>query len=500
MLSSFHNPDILTCLANLSSDEVFTPPSVANQMLDTLPDELWSDKTVTFLDPVSKTGVFLREIAKRLLKGLESEIPDIEERLAHILKNQVFGIGITELTSEISRRTLYCSKKANGEYSIVDFNDEEGNLRYFESEHFWAGGIKCKYCGVTKKLYDRNEGLESYAYSFIHKGRPEELLNMKFDVIIGNPPYQMMDGGGTGKSAKPIYNLFVEQATKLKPRYLSFIIPSRWFLGGKGLDSFREKMMNEKRISKIVDFENSSEVFAGVDIAGGVCYFLWEKDFNGECKFINKYKDKDIESIRPLNQFKVIIRNSSAINIIKKVIYKESIFDGYLNSKISIRRPFGIDSNYKPYKKGVPCLFTQKIGKKYVNPKDYTDILNVKDKWKLLIPFAPIAGQTDFSKPIKFFNENNILISEPGEIASETWLVAFSSEKQNEVKNFKKYLETKFFRFMLLQMVISQNITRNCYSFVPNLKSYENEITDKELFEMFEITEKEQELINLKIV
>ena len=500
MLSSFYNPDILTCLANLSSDEVFTPPNVANQMLDTLPTELWSDKTITFLDPVSKSGVFLREITKRLIKGLENEFPDIEGRIQHILKNQVFGLGITGLTSEISRRTLYCSKKANGEYSIVDFGDEEGNLKYIDSHHFWADGIKCKYCGVNKKLYQRNKGLESYAYSFIHEDKPEELFNMKFDVIIGNPPYQMMDGGGTGKSAKPIYNLFVEQATKLKPRYLCFIIPSRWFLGGKGLDSFREKMINEKKISTIVDFENSSEVFPGVDIAGGVCYFLWEREFNGDCKFINKTKDAEIESTRPLNQFKVIIRNSSAIDIINKVISRESTFDGYLNSKISIRRPFGINSNHKPTEKGTPCYFTQKIGKKYVHNKDYSDRLDLKDKWKLLIPFAPIAGQTDFSKPIKFFNENNILVAKPGEIASETWLVAFSSEKEHEVLNFKKYLETKFFRFMLLQMVISQNITRNCYSFVPNLKHYKNEVNDNDLYKMFDISKREQQLINSKII
>ena len=241
MLSSFHNPDILTCLANLSSDEVFTPPNVANQMLDTLPTELWSDKTITFLDPVSKSGVFLREITKRLIKGLENDFPDIEERIQHILKNQVFGLGITGLTSEISRRTLYCSKKANGEYSIVDFGDEEGNLKYIDSHHFWADGIKCKYCGVNKKLYQRNKGLESYAYSFIHEDKPEELFNMKFDVIIGNPPYQMMDGGGTGKSAKPIYNLFVEQATKLKTQISMFHNPIKMVLRWQRFDSFREK-------------------------------------------------------------------------------------------------------------------------------------------------------------------------------------------------------------------------------------------------------------------
>ncbi len=229
MLSSFHNPDILTCLANLSSDEVFTPPNVVNQMLDTLPTELWSDKTVTFLDPVSKSGVFLREITKRLIKGLENEFPDIEERIQHILKKQVFGLGITKLTSEISRRTLYCSKKANGKYSIVKFGDEEGNLKFIDSKHFWVDG-NCKYCGVNKKLYQRSKGLESYAYSFIHEEKPEELFNMKFDVIIGNPPYQMNMGNKEGNSSKAmsIYDKFFDAAEKLQPNYISFIIPSRW--------------------------------------------------------------------------------------------------------------------------------------------------------------------------------------------------------------------------------------------------------------------------------
>jgi len=190
-----HNPDILTCIANLSSDEVFTPPKVANQMLDMLPKELWSNEKITFLDPVSKSGVLLREITKRLVDGLKSKIPLLEDRVEHILRNQVYGIGITELTSLISRRTLYCSKYANGKYSIVKFDDEQGNLKYLKTKHTWEGE-RCRYCGVSKKLYDRGDEFEGYSYSFLHIENLNKYLNMKFDVIVGNPPYQMSDRGG----------------------------------------------------------------------------------------------------------------------------------------------------------------------------------------------------------------------------------------------------------------------------------------------------------------
>lgn len=286
--SSMYNPDVLTCLANLSNDEVFTPPEVANRMLDMLPEELWHDSSATFLDPACKSGVFLREIAKRLIEGLQEEIPDLQKRIDHIFHKQLYGIAITELTSLLSRRSVYCSKYPNSKYSITLFEDTSGNIRYKRIPHRWQNG-KCLFCGASKSEYERGDELETHAYEWIHTIKPEEIFKMKFDVIIGNPPYQMSFGldGGNSANAKSIYNLFMEQSMNLKPCYLCMITPSRWMTKtAQGIpDSWIEAMLKSNKFSIIHDYENASDCFPGVSIKGGVNYFLWERDYNGKCKY-----------------------------------------------------------------------------------------------------------------------------------------------------------------------------------------------------------------------
>ena len=213
LFTNVYKPDVISCLADLSNDEVFTPPSVANRMLDMLPQELFSDPDVKFLDPACKSGVFLREIAKRLIKGLAGRFPDLQQRCDWIFQHQLYGIAITELTSLLSRRSVYCSKYPNSPFSITRFSDVQGNILYHKIEHTWENG-KCKYCGISQdnSLNDaEREGMETHAYEFIHNINPKGILNMKFDVVISNPPYQLSTGQGQSQ-AKPIYQNFIEQA------------------------------------------------------------------------------------------------------------------------------------------------------------------------------------------------------------------------------------------------------------------------------------------------
>ena len=481
-----YSPDILNCLANLSSDEVFTSPELANRMLDLLPQELFRSSKTRFLDPCSKSGVFLREIAKRLLAGLEEQIPDLQQRINHIMTKQVFGIACTDLTAEMSRRTLYCTKQANGEYSVATcFDDAQGNLRYMRCQHTWENG-KCKHCGANRAQYDRVETIESYAYPFIHKTIKEIYhKEMQFDVIIGNPPYQMSDGGNSA-SAMPIYQLFVEQAKKLNPRYLSMIIPARWFGGGKGLDDFRRETLNDDRYRVIVDYENANECFAGVDIAGGVCFFMWDRDHRGLCNVVTICNGQRTETIRKLNEFGTFIRRAEALHIVQKVLAKK---EKLMSDIVSSSKPFGLRTYVRPQEKGDIKLRWQN-GEGPYKRSEITVGVEMIDKWKVITSYVGYdhAGNPGKDGKRKVFNKIDIL--PPGTICNETYLVINSFKTKYEAENMVGYMKTMFFRFLVSQLMFSHHITKTAYQLVP-LQDFSHPWTDEMLYKKYDLDKDE---------
>jgi site-specific DNA-methyltransferase (adenine-specific) len=489
MIETNYNPDVLTCLANLSNDEVFTPPNLANQMLDILPQELFSNSKTTFLDPVSKTGVFLREIAKRLMIGLEKEFPDQQKRLNHIFSKQLFGISTSELTSLLSRRSVYCSKIANSKYSICEtFTNETGNILFNKTEHEWRNG-KCIFCNASEEVYNRDETLETYAYQFIHTNNPEKIFkNMKFDVIIGNPPYQLSDGGAQS-SASPIYHKFIQQAKKLNPTYLSMIVPARWYAGGKGLDEFRAEMLNDERLAEIHDFPETSDCFAGINIRGGVCYFLWDKTHKGDCKITNYKNGTASKTIkRPLleKSSDIFVRYNEAISILRKVQnFKEESFSKFVSS----RKPFGLATNFTGFSAKETkdkSIFLYRFGDNgFISEKQIDRNKEWVNQFKIIVPKASpgsdIYPHQILSKPI---------IAGKNTCCTETYIVVGPFANEKKAKSVQAYMNTQFFRFMILLMKNTQDVTKKVYSFVPT-QDFSETWTDEKLYTKYDIKKEE---------
>lgn len=504
------NPDVLSCIANLSNDEVFTPPEFAARMLDTLAQawaedhggaNLWADPTVRFLDPCTKSGVFLREITRRLVEGLAEQMPDLQKRVDHILTRQVFGIGITRLTALLARRSVYCSKYANGPHSIAkSFTTEAGNIWFERVEHTWKNG-RCVYCGASQGTLDRGEELESHAYAFIHtddiKTRITEIFggDMQFDVIIGNPPYQLKDGGH-GTSAAPIYQLFVEKALELDPRYAVFVTPSRWMAGGKGLDSYRQKMLSDKRMKAIVDFPKLYEAFPGVKIRGGISYFLWDREHHGPCEVQTIWDGQPTGPAvaRYLDAYDVLVRRNEAVPILEKVRAKG---EPTLERRVSSAKPFGLRTFFhgKSTPDGiadpVKLFGSQKIS--WIPRETIQTNAAWIDRWKVLmtaVQGTSAAVETKFlSKPI---------VAGPGTACTETYLVAGHFDTEAEAANYARYLRTRFVRFLVSLRKSTQHATSGVYAFVPDLPP-DQEWTDAKLYERYGLTGEEIAFIESQV-
>ena len=418
----------------------------------------------------------------------------MQERIDHIYTKQVFGIAITELTALLSRRSVYCSKRANGRYSVcTKFKDENGNIRFKRGDHDWQGA-SCKYCGASKEVHTRDESLETHAYEFIHTKKPEAVFDMRFDVVVGNPPYQLSDGG-FGRSAGPLYHKFVEQAVKLNPRYLTMIIPSRWFAGGKGLDDFRKSMLNDSSIRYLIDYWDSRECFPGVDIAGGICYFLRERDYKGHCEITNIYKGKTESSTRPLNEFDTLIRFGTAVEIVKKI---QSKSESTMDSIVSSRKPFGLATNVRPEESGDLTLVWN--GGSGPFPSDEVSVgRDLIDKWKVITSNTSYdhGGQPNSEGKRRVLSKIEVL--SPGTICTETYIVAGIFDNKKDAESLVSYLETKFVRFLISLLSFSHHVTKGRFSFVPH---QENRIqwSDDMLIKKYELTKHEVEFIESMIM
>ncbi len=504
------NPDVLTCIANLSNDEVFTPPELANEMLDLIEHawaeghagaNIWADKTARFLDPFTKSGVFLREITKRLVAGLETEMPDLKSRVDHILKHQVFGVAITELTSLLARRSLYCSKWANGKHSIApSMQTPSGNIWFERTEHSWTSG-KCKFCGASQGSLDRGESLETHAYAFIHsqdiKSRLAELFgaNMQFDVIIGNPPYQLQSDGGTRDI--PIYQHFVEQAKRLEPRHLAMVIPSRWMAGGLGLAEFRQTMLADRHFRVLVDYPNAAEIFPSVGINGGACYFLWDSAYDGECSVSTLRAGEVVgPTMRSLDEFDVLVRDARALDILRKVL---SYGEESVNTILARDKEFGWTSNFADFHDterpgDVPLHYIRTMSRRvgFISRGEVTKSANLIDTWKLLVP-AVGSGREREKSGIDLVLGPPLIAPSPS-VCTQSFLF-FHVRSRDEAESLKSYYMTRFFRFLVSLRKITQHATHSTYHWVP-MQSWDRAWSDRDLYAKYGITDDEAAFID----
>mgnify|MGYP003585444138 CR=1 FL=1 len=491
-------PDILDVIAALSSDAVPTPPLLARALLDLLPDEVWSNPDYRWLDPATKSGSILREVARRLMDGLADWEPDPKVRAEHILRRMLFGCGVTRVHAEMTRRSVYVSRDATSEHSLVEFGTREGNLPFVEAEHDYpvnrqgrANGA-CRVCGAPVGL-ERGADRENYAYAFIHGAYPkEEMAEMKFDVIVGNPPYQL--GLDDNTRSKPIYHYFIDRAIELQPKYVVMITPSRWFTGGLGLDDFRARMIADRRLRAVVDNPKLFDCFPGVEIKGGVNYFLWDRDHDGDCEFSTRIDGQITSaSTRDLRDGDgVLVRDNKAVPIVAKVLsHKDASVEGMCSPTL----PFGLrdnhPSNLTKSTGAVPVVHGSFVG--FVSEGQILKNRHWVGRWKVLLPMAGDGHGREVSYVL-----GEPLALAPGSACTLTYMVAGMFDTREETENYAHYLATKFVRFLVLQRKVTQHVTPDRFRFVPAM-DMSRRWTDPDLYAHFGLTQDEIDYIEATI-
>jgi site-specific DNA-methyltransferase (adenine-specific) len=487
-------PDVLEVIANLSNDAVFTPPRVVNAVLDLLPSHVWTDPNLRWLDPAAKTGVFPREITRRLMIGMVEIIPDEQTRLDHILNNMVFAFATEAITGMMTRRSLYCAKDASSTLSAAQLPTPNGNVWHQRVEHAYDAKGRCTECGGTSVQLEQ-PGLDNRAYGFIHKEGRNQItkeINMKFDVIVGNPPYQM--DAADGNRTMPIYNLFVEEAKKLSPQYIAMIVPSRWMAGGLGLNEFRETMLSDTRVRKLVDFPDPSEVFPGVEIKGGVCYFLWDGAHSGACAVtLRRGTDVVGPHERQLGVYDVFVRDTRALEILSKVLAHDEIS---ITDILAADKEFGMTSNwseFRPKARSGDIDFHYNVkGDRRVGGIARTKVpksIHLIDHWKVLIPQAGSDGGQKLPDIVL----GTSLIVAPPSVCTQTYLFFYVSSKK-KAESVQSYVRTRFVRFLVSLRKMTQHATRSTYTWVPQ-QEWDRTWTDVELYKKYGITKEEQEYI-----
>lgn len=501
-------PDILDVIAQLSSDEVPTPPLLARAMLDLLPEDVWSDPTLRWLDPACKYGSILQEVTRRLMVGLADWEPDPGKRAQHILHEQVFGCAITHLTGEMTRRTVYGSRNATSDAAYVQFDTDEGNLPFVPAFHDYptdadgrASGL-CRVCRAPMGL-ERGVDRENYAYAFIHGAYPTQQMKeqgMRFDIIVANPPYQVgIANKRDSQDANPLYHLFVQHALELSPRYATMVIPSRWFNGGKAqLAAFRETMLQDRRMRTIVDNPKLYDVFPDAEIKGGVNYFLWDREWDGDCEFMTRIDG--VVTSRAKRDLRagdgVLLRDNRAARIIRQA--QKIAGSATLEQLVAPRYPFGqsLMSNFKgasaePFAGSIPLVFASHVG--YVRPDQLERRHAWVDKWKVLLPKAGDGH----GREVSYVLGEPIALA-PGSACTQTYLVAGVFNSAAEAENYANFLCTKLVRFLVLQRKSTQDVRPDQFRFVPAL-DFTRPWTDANLYTLLSMSEEERAYVDAVI-